>query len=104
MAKKLCLFCRQAFKPYPARATRQVTCGRAVCQRKLKRTRQRGWQHRRPAMWREQRNRKVRAWAKAYPRYWRQYRGQHPAYVRRDNSRRVRSRRRGRGVSAKPTL
>jgi septin family protein len=47
------------------------------------------------------RNTKVRTWAAAR-NYWKQYRASHPEYVRKDNKRRVRARKRLK-VSAKQT-
>jgi hypothetical protein len=100
MAKKLCLFCPAMFEPYAPLAKRQRVCEDPECRRRLKRMLEAALLRRRSAEWRKERNKWVREWSKAYPDYWRRYRKGHLAYVRRDNSRRVCSRRRG--MSAKP--
>jgi len=81
MAKKLCLFCPAMFEPYAPLAKRQRVCEDPECRRRLKRMLEAALLRRRSAA-------------------WRRYRKGHRAYVRRDNSRRVCSRRRG--MSAKP--
>jgi hypothetical protein len=92
MLMKRCLFCREWFEPYPAQATRQQICGRLHCKRKFKRTLDRAWRQREPG-WRKDLEAKKRVWA-AKRKYWSWYRSGHPAYVARDNRRRVRARRR----------
>lgn len=102
MPKPQCVFCRRWYKPYPAQASRQQTCGRADCRRRLKAMLNRVWERRHDAAHREQVNRALRVWARGFPAYWRHYRGTHPAYTRRDNKRRTRALRRRRwGCSAK---
>ena len=102
MAKPRCVFCRRWYKPYPAQATRQQTCGRAYCRRQLKQVLNRVWERRHDAACRAEVNLALRVWAKGFRDYWRHYRRTHPAYVARDNKRRARALRRRRwGCSAK---
>lgn len=102
MPKRRCVFCRRWYKPYPAQASRQQTCGRAECCRKLKRMLNRVLERRHDGRNRAAVNRALRVWAKGFPGYWRHYRGTNPSYVARDNKRRARSLRRQRwGCSAK---
>lgn len=97
MVQKRCLICRGWYESYPPQAARQQICGQPKCKRKLKRRLDRAWRRGDP-QWRKDLNAKRRIWARNFPNYWRGYRGTHPAYVARDNQRRVQARRR---VSAK---
>jgi len=102
MPKPRCVFCGRWYKPYPAQASRQQTCGRAACRRRLKAALNRVWERQHDATFREQVNRDLRVWAEGFPRYWVHYRRDHRGYVRRDNKRRARALRRQRwGCSAK---
>lgn len=102
MPRPRCVFCRRWYKPYPAQAARQQTCGRSYCRRKLKRILNRIVERRHDAACRADVNRALRLWAKGFPNYWRHYRGLHSSYVARDNKRRGRALRRQRwGCSAK---
>lgn len=102
MPKPRCVFCRRWYKPYPAQANRQQTCGRVGCRRKLKRMANRVLERRHDARRRAAVNRALRVWAERFPRYWRHYRQTHASYVTRDGKRRARALRRQRwGCSAK---
>ena len=98
--KKRCQFCGCWYKPDPRTARFQKTCSKETCRKARERQKNRNWTARNPD-YQSCRSAKVRAWAVG-SNYWKRYRASHPEYVRRDNRRRVLSRKRHK-VSAKQT-
>lgn len=98
--KKRCRFCGRWYMPDPRTAHFQKSCNRKSCRKERRRQKMKDWAARHPD-YQTYRNAKVRDWASAR-NYWKQYRASHPAYVRKDNKRRVLSRKR-RKLSAKQT-
>lgn len=100
LKKKRCQFCGRMFKPDPRTAHFQKACHRTSCRKERRRQKNRKWAERYPD-YASYRSAKLRAWA-ARTQYWKRYRASHPGYARKDNKRRVMSRKRL-NVSAKHT-
>ncbi|PIV53545.1 MAG: hypothetical protein COY53_03335 [Elusimicrobia bacterium CG_4_10_14_0_8_um_filter_37_32] len=98
--KKRCQFCSRWYKPDPRTAQFQKACGKKGCRDERRRQKNRNWTARHPD-YQSCRGAKIRAWA-AKNNYWKRYRASHPEYIRKDNRRRVLSRKRLK-LSAKQT-
>lgn len=85
--KKRCQFCGQWYKPDPRTAHFQKACTNKSCRKERQRKKNRNWAARYPD-YHSYRGAKTRQWA-ARTQYWKRYRATHPEYVRKDNKRRV---------------
>lgn len=84
MEKRLCVACRQLFRPRP-QSPRQTYCRSRACQRE----RRRRWQEaklRTDPDYRENQQNAQGAWCERNPDYWREYRRMHPDYRERNKA------------------
>lgn len=90
--KKRCQFCGRWYEPDPRTARFQKACTNESCRKERIRQKNQKWSAKYPDC-NTYRDRcvKIRRWA-ASTQYWKRYRATHPEYVRKDNKRRVLSR------------
>lgn len=98
--KQRCVFCGCWYEPDCRTAGFQKSCRNESCRKERIRQKNQKWAFQYPD-YNTYRGVKIRQWA-ARTQYWKRYRAAHPDYVRRDNKRRVSSRKRLK-VSAKQT-
>jgi hypothetical protein len=91
MHSRQCIYCRISYYPDPRVRSRQKTCGKESCRKKMRRESQQRWRENNPGYWRidqikdEGTRQSVR---KRRAEYMSEYRKIHPEYVKKDNERR----------------
>ncbi|MCK4827381.1 hypothetical protein KA005_67240 [bacterium] len=98
IAKRRCESCHKWFSPNPRTYRNQRCCSNAECQKERKARTKKNWWKKNPG-YNKDRKATIQNWAAKYPGYWQKYRKAHPEYVRKDNKRRSKSRKKGQNAA-----